>query len=403
MNMTGPRAWVLGATLGAAMSAATLPAEAETRFKVGDPVSFAVETTDGRAITSGMLEGYLVVVHFWAAVSEPSIQNLPDIQRLHETYHKKGVGIVSVSVDPDPMAAQEMVAEQGLETLIVLNAEQTIPVNARFFRKQYGVPHTFLISPDGNLIWDGHGFLLEEQLEQALIDFPPPTDAILGEDPALDFDPFASSVDPEELAKSAAQAIFSRPIDFRLLFDSVKELPAESFDEAKVKAFGRSVKRTLANLDPEQQESYDLYRSEYPGVAQNIDAWLAASDRSISSGGGGSADPELVASKFQQAEEAEADGDELAAYELYRWIVDRAPDSDEALLAQDMVLIMEDDEAFMARVQGAKLEGKAQNLMTMAKNYDNAGFYDKADETYQKIIDLYPDTDAAKQAAEELK
>ncbi|MEM9420112.1 MAG: redoxin domain-containing protein [Planctomycetota bacterium] len=401
--MTGSRAWALGAMMGFVLAAVVQPAAAETRYKVGDAVNFTFETTDDQLITSGMLKGYLVVVHFWAAISEPSLENLPDIQRLHETYHKQGVGIVSVSVDPDAEAARQMAETQGLETLVVINAEQTIPVNAQFFSKRYGVPHAFIISPEGKLIWDGHGFLLEEHLKQAMIDFPPPTDSILGEDLVVDFDPFASSVDAEELAKTASQAMFARPMDFHLLFDAVKQLPAESFDEAKVKAFGRAVKRTLSNLDPEQKENYELYRTTYPTTAQNLDDWLAASARSISSGGGGSVSPEVVASKFQQAEDAEADGDDLAAYELYRWIVDRAPDSDEALLAQDMVLIMEGDEALMGQVQAAKLEGKAQNLMTMAKNYANAGLYDKAEETYQKVIDQYPGTDAAKQASEELK
>lgn len=407
MNYFCSRVGLWGAVAAVGLSAAALNAHAETRFAVGDAVSFSVETTDGRAITSTQLEGHLVVVHFWAAVAEPSVQNLPDIQRLHETYSPQGVGIISVSVDPDPAAAKQMIEDQQLETLAVINAEQTRPVNAQFFTQRYGVPHTFLIAPDGTLIWDGHSFLIEDQLKEALVLYPPPTQSFLGESPAMDIDdPFAlPAVDGEAIARIASQAVFSQPPDFHILFMQIKDLPAEAFDQAKVKSFGRSVGRSLERLDAEQQENYDLYRTTYPETAALLDQWIAASARSISGAGGSgsaSANPELVASKLQQAEDAEADGDDLAAYELYRWIVDRAPNSDEAMFAQDIVMILEADEAFMAQVEAEKLETQAGNLMAMARNFAAAGLEDKAEETYQQVIEDFPTTDAAKDAAEAL-
>lgn len=404
MNYFRSRAWVWGVITVLGLGVASLPAQAETRFAVGDAVNFSVDTTDGRTITSTQMKDFLIVVHFWAAISEPSVQNLPDIQRLHETYGPQGVGIISVSVDPDPAAAKQMIESQQLETLAVINAEQPRPVNAQFFTQRYGVPHTFLIAPDGTLIWDGHPFLLEEQIKEALVIYPPPTQSFLGQDSTLDMeDPFAlPAVDGEAIARLASQAIFSQPPDFHILFMQIKDLPPEAFDQAKVKSFGRSVGRSLERLDAEQQENYDLYRTTYPETAELLDQWIAASARSISGSGGAAVNPELVASKLQQAEDAEADGDDLAAYELYRWIVDRAPNSDEAMLAQDIVLILEDDEAFMAQVEAEKLESQAGNLMAMARNFAAAGLEDKAEETYQQVIADFPTTDAAKKAAEAL-
>lgn len=404
MNYFRSRAWVWGVITVLGLGVASLPAQAETRFAVGDAVNFSVDTTDGRTITSTQMKDFLIVVHFWAAISEPSVQNLPDIQRLHETYGPQGVGIISVSVDPDPAAAKQMIESQQLETLAVINAEQPRPVNAQFFTQRYGVPHTFLIAPDGTLIWDGHPFLLEEQIKEALVIYPPPTQSFLGQDSTLDMeDPFAlPAVDGEAIARLASQAIFSQPPDFHILFMQIKDLPPEAFDQAKVKSFGRSVGRSLERLDAEQQENYDLYRTTYPETAELLDQWIAASARSISGSGGAAVNPELVASKLQQAEDAEADGDDLAAYELYRWIVDRAPNSDEAMLAQDIVLILEGDEAFMAQVEAEKLESQAGNLMAMARNFAAAGLEDKAEETYQQVIADFPTTDAAKKAAEAL-
>lgn len=381
---------------------AALPAglaAAETRYAVGQDVKFAVTTADRLSFESSELLGNLVVLHFWAAVSEPSIMFLSDMQRIHAAYRSRGVVVISVSVDPDPSRAHQAIRQWNLGWTQAIDTDQPEPLHAQFFSGRYGVPHTFLISPRGKLIWDGHLARLDSQLLVALQEHPPYRDT-----PDQLGTPLAPpGPDPTEVGKLAMEAMYQNPPDFRQLFNQVDKLPADAVDQAKIKTFGRSIKRTLDRLNAEQQEVYDLYRSTYPDTAEALDRWLERSARSISEmgeDGGAAIDPEMVASRFKQAELAEADGDRIGAYELYRWIVSRAPASDEALLAQDVVLILESDPEFMAELKAQREETKAQQLLVMGRNYLSANLTDKAEETLRQIIADYPESDAAKEATD---
>lgn len=374
-------------------------AAAETRVTPGQDVKFEVITADRLHFESSELAGNLVVLHFWAAVSEPSIQYLPDLQRVHAAYRSRGVVVVSVSVDPDPSRAHQAIRQWNLRWPQAIDTDQPEPLHAQFFSGRYGVPHAFLISPRGNLLWDGHVALLDAQILKALRENPPYRDA-----PDQLGTPLAPpGPDPTEVGKLAMEAMYQNPPDFRQLFNQVDLLPADAIDQAKIKSFGRSIQRTLDRLNAEQQEVYDLYRSTYPDTAEALDQWLERSARSISVMGDGddgtAVNPEIVTSRFKQAEQAEADGDRIQAYELYRWIVSRAPASDEALLAQDVVLILESDPQFMAEFKAHEQETQAQQLISMGRNYLAANLKDKAEQTFRQVIADYPDSDAAAEAA----
>ncbi|MEM6856121.1 MAG: TlpA disulfide reductase family protein, partial [Planctomycetota bacterium] len=337
-------------------------ATASSRYAIGDPVEFEMKTVDNERFTSEDLRGRLVVVEFWATWCGPCVEMIPHLKKMNNTYEDQGVVMISVSVDDDTGAARRMIRQRKMDWVMVLNKDQETRPNGEFFSGRYGIPHAFLISPDGDLLWNGHPARLETAIEDALETHPP------GQ--ADDGDGF-TSVSAEDVAKKAAEASLGRKPDFHELYKQLDLLPEDAFEQAKVKAFGRSIKRSLSKLSTDQQADHDLYITAYPEKYEKLQRWLDASARSISESTGRDTpvNPEIVASRFQQAEQAEDRGDDLEAYELYRWIVDRAPDSDEAMFAQDVILMWEADEAFMARVEAQKLEAKAKNLMDMARNF----------------------------------
>ncbi|MEM9915052.1 MAG: redoxin domain-containing protein [Planctomycetota bacterium] len=371
-------------------------ATASSRYAIGDPVEFEMKTVDNERFTSEDLRGRLVVVEFWATWCGPCVEMIPHLKKMNNTYEDQGVVMISVSVDDDTGAARRMIRQRKMDWVMVLNKDQETRPNGEFFSGRYGIPHAFLISPDGDLLWNGHPARLETAIEDALETHPP------GQ--ADDGDGF-TSVSAEDVAKKAAEASLGRKPDFHELYKQLDLLPEDAFEQAKVKAFGRSIKRSLSKLSTDQQADHDLYITAYPEKYEKLQRWLDASARSISESTGRDTpvNPEVVASRFQQAELAEDRGEDLEAYEHYRWIVDRAPDSDEAMFAQDVILMWEADEAFMARVEAQKLEAKAKNLMDMARNFAAAGLDDKVEELYRQVIKEYPDTEAAKQAVAALK
>ncbi|MEM1447132.1 MAG: TlpA disulfide reductase family protein [Planctomycetota bacterium] len=367
-------------------------ATASSRYAIGDAVDFEMKTIDNERFTSEDLRGRLVVVEFWATWCGPCVEMIPHLKKMNNTYEDQGVVMISVSVDDDTGAARKMIRQRKMDWVMVLNKDQESRPNGEFFSGRYGIPHAFLISPDGDLLWNGHPARLETAIEDAMETHPPGR---------RDGGDGFTSASAEDVAKKAAEASLGQKPDFHELYKQLDLLPEDAFDQAKVKAFGRSIKRSLDKLSADQQEDHDLYITAYPEKYEKLQRWLDASARSISESSGRDTpvNPEVVASRFQQAELAEDRGDDLEAYELYRWIVDRAPDSDEAMFAQDVILMREADEAFMAKVEAQKLEAKAKNLMDMARNFAAAGLDDKVEELYRQVIEDYPDTEAAKQAA----
>ncbi|MEM1107587.1 MAG: redoxin domain-containing protein [Planctomycetota bacterium] len=385
--------WVICALFGLLGSVwATDPAQAASRHAIGDEINFVMRTTKNERFTAKDLEGKLVVIGFWDT-TDPCVDMMPLLKDLDELYRAEGLVMVSVSVDPDAAATEQVISDQAIDWVVVMDKDQDKQPKREFFTGSYGVPHTFLMSPEGTLIWEGHPANLEIEVEEALLDFPPDPDA------EFVLRGIMPKQDPIVTAQAAARAAFKH--DFREFFLQAEMLTADSYGLSEVKASGRQVGRYVKRFNAEQKENYELYRSTYPEVAASIEAWVAASELSISDAddGGANVNPKLVASRFRQAEKAEARGDEVKAYELYRWIVDRAPNSDEAMLAQDVVMILEDDPDFMAKYKAAETEDQAAKLMSMARNFAAAEMKEKAEDAYRKVIEQFPDTEAAKEAA----
>ncbi|OGG55879.1 MAG: hypothetical protein A3F84_21340 [Candidatus Handelsmanbacteria bacterium RIFCSPLOWO2_12_FULL_64_10] len=110
------------------------------------------------------LRGKVVLLEFWATWCPPCRASIPHLQRLHDTYSKKGLVVLSVT-DEDLGTVREF----------VLDHKMTFPVgiddNARTMTT-YGIqsiPAAFLIDTAGNIIWQGHTMqLTEQQVEAAL-------------------------------------------------------------------------------------------------------------------------------------------------------------------------------------------------------------------------------------------
>jgi RNA polymerase sigma factor (sigma-70 family) len=98
-----------------------LQGEQRQRQRIGEP--FELEFNDaitGRRVSMKDLRGKVVVVDFWATWCGPCVGEIPEMKRLYEQYHDKGVEFLGVSEDlPE--------ADGGLEALKKFVAEWQIP------------------------------------------------------------------------------------------------------------------------------------------------------------------------------------------------------------------------------------------------------------------------------------
>ena len=69
----------------------------------------------GREVSLDLFSGKVVLLHYWATWCGPCIEELPEVKRLFDAYHAKGLEIVSISLD-------EQAASERLSYRIKRNA-----------------------------------------------------------------------------------------------------------------------------------------------------------------------------------------------------------------------------------------------------------------------------------------
>ncbi len=110
---------------------------------------FRLSTLDGQAISLASLRGQVAVVNFWASWCPSCVDEMPDLQSVWATYQSKGVTFLGVAYRDEEAAVRSALAEYGTTYPVGLDTGDRIA-------KQYGItgtPETFIIAPDGSVVY----------------------------------------------------------------------------------------------------------------------------------------------------------------------------------------------------------------------------------------------------------
>lgn len=123
-------------------------------------------TLDGRTLSLSELRGRPVLVNFWATTCTGCIKEMPHLVQLYEKLRPQGLEIIGVAMSYDPpnqvMALQE---RRQLPYPLALDIDAKI---ARAFGDVQLTPTTFLIAPDGRIVFHKIGELDMAKLEAAI-------------------------------------------------------------------------------------------------------------------------------------------------------------------------------------------------------------------------------------------
>jgi len=123
-----------------------------TRIKAGDPVP-ALELTafGGQSEQKAKLaayRGWPVMLVMFLSDCHICDAEMPEIERLHREFLRKGLVVIGVGVDPDPNALRSFVRRHGL-TFIVLEDQSGAGVKAAFGSRKF--PEAYLIDAQGRV------------------------------------------------------------------------------------------------------------------------------------------------------------------------------------------------------------------------------------------------------------
>src|SRR5688572_27109864 len=151
------------------VAALVLAAPAMAAVNVGDTPKYAFATLDGKTVSNDSLKGKLVLIDFWATWCGPCMAEAGHMVATHEKYGEKGLQLVGVSLDRDRGALENGIKGPNFTWPQFFDSRglvaQAWGVN--------GIPRTFLIAPDGKVLWVGHPAQMDKPIENAFRSHPP--------------------------------------------------------------------------------------------------------------------------------------------------------------------------------------------------------------------------------------
>lgn len=133
-----------------------------TRLAIGSPApEIIANKPDGKPMALSSLKGKLVVIDFWASWCRPCRAENPNVVKMYNKYHDKGLEIFSVSLDSNKDSWIEAIKKDGLVWNHVSDLQQWQSVPAKTYGVT-GIPMTYLIDKNGNILAKG---LRGEELE----------------------------------------------------------------------------------------------------------------------------------------------------------------------------------------------------------------------------------------------
>ena len=126
---------------------------------------FKLNTLDGKPFKLSKLKGKYVVLDFWASWCPDCRKDAPNLVRMYQEFHSRGVEFVGVSFDTDVAAWKNGIAKYDIPYMQVSELKKFHDTN---ISKVYGVrwiPSMYLIGKDGKVAL---GTVLSDKLEKTL-------------------------------------------------------------------------------------------------------------------------------------------------------------------------------------------------------------------------------------------
>ncbi len=158
---------------GVPVAIGDVPAKLLPTLKAGDLApDFTARRIDGAggAFKLADRRGKLVLVHFWATWSGPSLAGMPALNDIQKTFGADPrFELVGLSCDEEPEAPARHARENGLDWTQAFAGNLRAPVASAYLVRS--IPSTFLIGPDGRILARNlRGEALEQAIRAALQD-----------------------------------------------------------------------------------------------------------------------------------------------------------------------------------------------------------------------------------------
>ena len=133
---------------------ALIPAMLVAAATVGQqaPDINATDWLNSTPLTLAALKGRVVVVEFWATWCPPCRRSIPHLVALYNEHLKKPITFISLTRESKSTVERFMQSNPSLKMPYPLALG---PTSSSAYAVR-GIPHAFVIGPDGKILWRGH-------------------------------------------------------------------------------------------------------------------------------------------------------------------------------------------------------------------------------------------------------
>lgn len=129
-------------------------------------------TTSGAELRLSALRERPVLVTFWATTCTTCVKEIPELKALYRELGPQGLEIIGVAMYYDPPnQVMEMIKQRDIPYPVALDLDKR--AMQAFGMKQAITPTTFLIAPDGRIVFRKAGLLDMPRLKQTIQDMLP--------------------------------------------------------------------------------------------------------------------------------------------------------------------------------------------------------------------------------------
>lgn len=127
---------------------------------------FTMDTPEGEPISMHAVKAKVKIIDFWASWCGPCRAENPNVRRLYEKYHDRGLEIIGVSLDSKKEPWVKAIQKDGLKWLHVSDLKGWENAAAKMYGVK-GIPHLLVLDSENRIVGEK---LYGEELEKCVVE-----------------------------------------------------------------------------------------------------------------------------------------------------------------------------------------------------------------------------------------